>query len=82
VKRNRLLNTFGNLTLLTKPLNSQVSNGSFDDKRVALRDHSLLVINQEITKEEEWNEVQIEKRGRALFEVAKNEWPYPKVATS
>ena len=33
VRRNRLKETIGNLTLLTKPLNSSVSNAPFDEKR-------------------------------------------------
>ena len=77
VRRQRLLNTFGNLTILTKPLNSSVSNGPFNVKKEALNDHSLLVMNREITKEEEWGEEQIEIRGRSLLEVARELWPYP-----
>ena len=82
VRRNRLLNTFGNLTVLTKPLNSSVSNGPYKTKRAALSDHSLLVLNREITKDEEWGEDQIEARGRKLFEVAKVLWPYPATSAS
>ncbi len=77
VRRQRLLNTFGNLTLLTKSLNSSVSNGSYSVKREALNEYSLLVLNREIIEEEEWGEDQIEERGRNLFEVAKELWPYP-----
>lgn len=77
VRRRRLLNTFGNLTVLTKPLNSSVSNGPYKDKRLALADHSLLVINREITKEETWDETKIEARGKKLFELAQAMWPYP-----
>ena len=79
VCRNRLLNTFGNLTLLTKPLNSSVSNGPYFDKRKALEDHSLLVLNREIAQQESWGENQIEERGKKLFEVARNLWSYPEV---
>ena len=77
VRRRRLLHTFGNLTILTKPLNSSVSNGPFSEKRQALSDHSLLVLNREITKEDAWSEDQIDARGRDLFEVARDLWPYP-----
>lgn len=37
VRRNRLKDSFGNLTLLTKPLNSAVSNGPYEGKRAALQ---------------------------------------------
>jgi len=77
VKRRRLLNTFGNLTVLTKPLNASVSNGPYKDKRKALSDHSLLVLNREIIKIEKWDEDEIEARGERLFEDAKSLWPYP-----
>lgn len=76
-RRLRLLNTFGNLTILTKPLNSSVRNGPFSVKRQALKDHSLLVMNREITKAQNWGEDQIEERGHKLFEVAKDLWSYP-----
>ena len=82
VRRKRLLNTFGNLTILTKPLNSLVSNGPFSVKREALNDHSLLVMNREITKEEDWGEDQIDVRGRKLFEAARDLWPYPETSAS
>ncbi len=77
VRRRRLLNTFGNLTVLTKPLNASVSNGPFTAKRDALNDHSLLVLNREIIKSEDWNEDRIEARGQNLFEDAHKLWPYP-----
>lgn len=77
VRRNRLLNTFGNLTILTKPLNASVSNGPYDHKRKALNDHSLLVLNREVINSEEWGEDHIEARGEKLFEVARDLWPYP-----
>lgn len=77
VRRNRLVNTFGNLTVLTQPLNSSVSNGPYKDKRIALNEHSLLVLNREVIKSENWDEDAIEERGAALFNVACALWPYP-----
>ena len=77
VRRKRLLNTFGNLTILTKPLNSSVSNGPYGAKRKALSDHSLLVLNREIIQDDDWGESQIEARGQKLFTVAKQLWAYP-----
>ena len=77
VRRNRLKESFGNLTLLTKPLNSSVSNGPFTEKRAALQDHSLLVLNREITSHECWNEDTIIARGKALLSVATTIWKVP-----
>ncbi len=77
VRRDRLKHTIGNLTLLTQPLNSSVSNGSFEAKREALREHSVLLLNHEITNQDHWDEDQIEARSRNLFELAKSLWPAP-----
>lgn len=88
VRRNRLVESFGNLTLLTQPLNSTVSNGPYGDrtndkgetvrgKRTALQDHSLLVMNREVTTSGIWDEDAIATRGRNLFLVAKTIWKLP-----
>lgn len=77
VRRNRLLQSFGNLTLLTQPLNSSISNGPFKAKKSALSEHSLLVLNREITQSDEWDEDLISVRGETLFEIAKELWPIP-----
>lgn len=77
VRRNRLKDSIGNLTLLTQPLNSSVSNGPFEGKRKALRDHSLLVLNQEITQEDIWDEDAIVSRSKELFKMAALIWPLP-----
>lgn len=76
-RRNRLLNTIGNLTLLTRSLNSSVSNGPFSDKKAALQDHSLLVLNRELIKENYWNEEFIINRSQALAQLAKVIWQTP-----
>lgn len=77
VRRNRLKETFGNLTLLTQPLNSTVQNAAFDVKRAALEEHSLLVLSREVVKRTTWDEDAILERGRALFNVAVKLWPLP-----
>lgn len=82
VRRNRLKETFGNLTLLTKPLNSSVSNAPFDKKRTALREHSLLVLNREITEQDDWDEEKIIERGKSLFPLARDIWQEPRVVGS
>ena len=76
-ERKRLLQTFGNLTLLTQHLNSSISCGPYSEKRQALDDQSLLLLNREIVKFENWGENQIEERGKNLFEDALQLWPYP-----
>jgi len=74
-RRERLKETFGNLTLLTQPLNSSVSNGPFTGKQQALQEQSLLVMSKELQDEETWDESRIIARGEKLFVVAKGLWP-------
>ena len=76
-KRNRLLHTFGNLTLLTQELNSSVSNGPYDKKRPEIAEQSLIRLNTWFQKEPDWNETKILERGKALFGLAVEVWPRP-----
>ena len=76
-RRNRVLHTFGNLTLLTQALNSSVSNGPYSDKRPEITEQSLIRLNSWFQRVEAWNEDAIQERGRALLEVAKRVWPRP-----
>jgi hypothetical protein len=77
VRRNRLKDTIGNLTLVTQPLNSSVSNRPYEVKREALQNHSLLVLNREITRNELWDEEAIVSRSKELFKTAALIWPLP-----
>ena len=78
--RNSVVNTFGNLTLITSALNSSVSNGNFSVKMPALRAFTALALNRELSEFELWDESTIRRRGAALFELACNIWPAPKRA--
>jgi len=77
VRRNRMKDTIGNLTLLTQPLNSSVSNGPYAGKRQALQQHSLLVLNREITQSPTWDESTILARSKALLPLALVIWRLP-----
>lgn len=77
LRRNAMLQTLGNLTLLTQPLNSSVSNASWKVKKPALLQASLLPINQQLVVYDDWNETTIEKRSKELFERALKLWPGP-----
>ena len=77
VRRDRLLHTMGNLTLLTKKLNPKVSNGPWDEKRAAILEHSALTLNRKLQDHLEWSEEAIIRRGKELFEVATQVWPFP-----
>lgn len=75
--RDKAVQTFGNLTLLVQPLNSAVSNGPFEAKKESIRANSVLRLNAYFRDRDFWNEAAILERGKSLFEVAKQIWPYP-----
>ena len=77
VKRDRLVDTLGNLTLLTGKLNAYVSNGPWPDKRASLKEHPGLYLNQGLTELESWSDDAIEDRGRLLLENIMQIWPRP-----
>lgn len=76
-RRNTLMHTIGNLTLLTKSLNPSVSNGAWTKKRTEILKHSALNLNRPLADYDEWDEDAILRRGKTLFKVAKKIWPRP-----
>jgi hypothetical protein len=81
-RRNVLLHTFGNLTLITGTLNASISNGPYEPKRVEIARKSALVLNAWFQNQSTWNEEEIHRRGKALLEIAKTVWPHPSLQTS
>lgn len=82
-RRNQLLHTIGNLTLITQPMNSSLSCGPFQNKRPAIT-QSLLTLNAYFQQDKFlapaaiWAEETLVERGRFLFAVAKRIWPHPR----
>ena len=76
-ERDRVVNRFGNLTLVTAPLNPAMSNGAWSVKREALREHSSLRLNAAVISQETWDEQRIGSRARGLAEVACRVWRAP-----
>ena len=86
-QRDRLLHSFGNLTLMTKSLNSAVSNGPFLDfpgtesvqkgKRTQICFESRLGMNAWFQQKQQWAEPDIEERAEALLKQALQLWPKP-----
>ena len=76
--RNSIVNTIGNLSLITSTLNSSVSNGNSSVKMPALRAFTALALNRELQEFELWDESTIRRRGAALFELARTIWSAPK----
>lgn len=73
-ERNQKLLTLGNLTLITKNLNSKLKNQAWEDKKKTLKDYSTFKITTDYIDIQNWNENQIEKRAENLAETALNIW--------
>lgn len=74
IHRNKKIKTLGNLTLVTKSLNSSMKNAAWSVKKEALKDFSLLKITTEYVDKPEWNEAEIENRANDLSSVALKIW--------
>ena len=78
LKRDSLVHSIGNLTLVTGRLNSSVSNGPWHDKRAVLDKHSVLFLNKDLLHHapDVWNETVIAARARRLCQAAIKVWPH------
>jgi hypothetical protein len=81
-ERDAAIQTFGNLTLVTKALNSKLSNSAWlgnDGKRAALAEHSSIKITHDVTtaNADSWNEAKIETRTSSLITALIETWPVP-----
>jgi hypothetical protein len=77
--RDKLVHTLGNLSLLTKGLNSKASNQSWNHKAEYFREHDLLKMNQVLLDENSshWDEAEIQKRTQFLINQIIDIWPVP-----
>jgi hypothetical protein len=78
-RRNHLLHTLGNLTLVTKKLNPKLSNAAWADKREELGAHSVLRLNHTLLASagDTWDEEAILARSKTLAGAAARVWPRP-----
>lgn len=79
-RRLNTIHTLGNLTLLTQPMNSDISNGPFCNKRPEITTKSLLMLNsyfQQFSDADTWNEKTIISRSFHLADQAVKVWQYP-----
>lgn len=79
IDRSEHLHRLGNLTLLTTPLNSKVSNGPWEEKREGLAKHDTLLLNSQLlsTAPEAWDESRIDSRTAMLTDELLALWPVP-----
>lgn len=77
VRRHRVKQTLGNLTLVTQSFNSGVSNFGFDVKRREFEDQSILMLTKDFVRKDKWDEDEITARSKQLFEHARQIWAAP-----
>lgn len=74
------IHRFGNLTLLTKTLNSKVSNGPWLAKRESFKEHDTFLLTSRLvnaTNDQEWDEYQIDRRTEILIDALLKIFPVP-----
>lgn len=81
-RRDEIVHTIGNLTLLRQKLNEKLSNspwstGSSDCKKAAFRQHGLMKLNSMLTEKEHWNESTTLERSDQLLAQAVRIWGRP-----
>lgn len=76
-RRDSLLQTVGNLTLMTQPLNSAASNRPWLEKRKEIEGSAMLPISVELRTIDAWDEDAIVARSERLFQRALKIWPGP-----
>ena len=69
-------NRIGNLTLTA--YNSEMGQKLFNEKKNN-SEFSRLYLNRYFSNVEKWGKTEIIERGKVLFEIAKNIWPFPDV---
>jgi len=77
-RRGELIDTMGNLTIVTDKLNASVQNGPWEVKRDKIQGNSALFLNKDLTEHEEqgnWTEGSIKERSKKLAECAIKRWP-------
>lgn len=74
-----LVHQLGNLTLVTQPLNSKVSNSPWPTKKRAFQEHTTLLMTADIIQSDEmdWSADRIISRSKSLAKRAVEIWPVP-----
>ncbi len=79
-RREALVHTLGNLTLLPQALNSRQSNGPWlgdDGKRAGLKEFNAFFMNRPLAEADQWAEADIESRTQDLCSRILRIWPVP-----
>ena len=73
-QRNHKLLTLGNLTIITKNLNSKLRNSAWSNKKAVLAQYSSLPMTTKYTSLADWDETQIDTRATDLYKAALIIW--------
>ena len=73
--RDDVLQSIGNLTLVTRELNARLGNRSFPDKKADLKEYSRLRLNKEICEYQTWEGNEIYERAEKLIAYVCKIWP-------
>ena len=65
--------------MVTQSFNSKVSNEPFPKKLPEFKSQSVLMLTKDFVVETDWNEVNIENRGKSLAALALDVWPRPAI---
>jgi hypothetical protein len=79
-ERGARLHRLGNLTIVTHPLNSSLSNSPWTTKRTELNKHSRLLLNARLAERDTWDEQAVDAHGAWLARQLVAIWPGPDVA--
>lgn len=96
LRRDKLVQTLGNLTLVTHRLNPSLSNRPWTGQQAAalglpskgkrdeLLDHSVLKLNARLVADnpDSWTEATVQQRSLQLAEALLTAWPRPRAASS
>jgi hypothetical protein len=80
-RRARRMHRIGNLTIVTAPLNSSMSNGPWTQKRKDLNHHSKLLLNARLADRQTWDEDAVDERTAWLADRVMEIWPGPDEAS-
>ena len=77
-RRNSLIHSIGNLTLVNEKLNPALSNAPWEEKRAGLDEHTTMFLNKDLIAgaPDVWDEAAIAERAKRLSRVAARVWPH------
>lgn len=75
LRRQKLKNTLGNLTVLNSEINMEIKHFPWDVKQDAIKAATQLRMNFDLVSEPVWDEERILARGKALEKMLVEHWP-------